>query len=433
MNSSFVEIAVIVLLLLANGVFAMAEIAVVSARKLRLQRMAEQGSAQARTALELANHPNQFLATVQIGITLVGILAGAFGGATIAQKLAAVLANVRFLAAYSESIAVGLVVLVITYLSLVVGELAPKRVGLSNAERIAAAVAVPMKSLAAITRPIVRFLDISTDVVVRSLGIKPSDEPSITPEELKILIDQGTASGAFEEMEQDMIEKVLRLDERSISAVMTPRPQIIWFDVDDAPAQIYQKIAESQHSRFPVFQDTQDNVLGIVRVKDVLIQNLSGHSFDLRPLLRPVVFVPENLSVLEVLELFKQRGTHLALITDEYGSIEGMVTHNDILENIVGEIPIPGEPADPKAIRRDDGSWLIDGLLDIEEFKDTLQIRVLPKDDEYQYQTVGGFVISRLGSIPTAGQSFTWDNWHVEVVDMDGRRVDKVLVAPIKG
>jgi putative hemolysin len=424
------EVLIIFLLLVANGILAMAEIAIVSARKARLQHLAEAGNSQARAALELATNPNQFLATVQIGITLVGILAGAFGGATIAEEIATRLNEIPSLAPYGETIGVGMVVLGITYFSVVIGELVPKRLALNNAERIASAVAAPMRALSTITAPVVWLLGVSTDVVIRLLGVKPSIEPSITPEEIKVLIEHGTESGVFEASEQDMIESVLRLDERRVGALMTPRTQIVWFDIEDSPEDIRRKIANSQHSRFPVVQDSLDNVLGIVRAKDLLNQSLAGQPLGLGPLLRPPLFVPESMSALKVLELFKQKGTHIALIMDEYGGIQGMVTHNDILEDIAGYIPSAGEPAEPQATRREDGSWLLDGLLHIDELKEVFDIGELPDEEHGHYQTVGGFVMAQLRSIPTVGQCFEWGRLRFEVVDMDGRRVDKVLVTP---
>lgn len=430
MSSSVWEILIIFFLLLANGVFAMAEIAVVSARKAKLQQLAEAGNAKARTALELANDPNQFLAAVQIGITLVGILAGAFGGATLAESLAPYLGWIPLLEPYAETAAVVLVVLCITYCSLIIGELVPKRLALNNAEGIAMTVAGPMRALSAAAGPAVRMLSFSTELVIRLLRIKPSTEPSITPEEIKVLIEQGTESGVFEESEQDMIENVLQLDERRISAFMTPRTQIVWFDIEDSPEDIRRKVADCQHSRFPVVNGSLDNVMGIVRAKDMLNQMLSGQPLDLKLLLQPPLFVPESMSALKVLELFKQQRTHLALIADEYGGIHGMITHNDILEDITGYVPfsLSGGPAEPQAVQRDDGSWLLDGLLSIDELKEIFDLEKLPDEEHGHYQTVGGLVMAQIRSIPTAGQWFEWGDLRFEVMDMDGRRVDKVLV-----
>lgn len=423
------EILTILLLLVANGIFAMAETAIISARKARLQQLANEGNAQARAALELATNPNQFLATVQIGITLVGILAGAFGGATIADGIAANLKGIPILAAYSDTIAVGIVVLVITYLSLIIGELVPKRLALNNAEQIAAMVAVPMRLLSAITSPAVRLLSFSTDIVIRLLGVKPSTEPTITPEEIKVLIQQGTDSGIFEETEQDMIESVLSLDDQKVRAFMTPRIQIIALDIEDSLEQIRQKITNAPYSRFPVIKRGMDNILGIIHAKDLLVQNFANQPLDLQSLLHAPLFVPENMSALKVLDLFKQQGIHLALVADEYGGIQGIVTINDILEAIVGDIPSAGEKTTtPEAKQRDDGSWLIDGLLPTDQFKEIFNLERLPENEDSNYLTVGGLVMNWLGSIPTAGQSFEWEKLRFEIMDMDGRRVDKVLV-----
>jgi len=432
LNELALEIIIIFLLLVANGVFAMSEIAVVAARKIRLQQLADSGNKQAQAALKLAKNPNQFLATVQVGITLVGILAGAFGGATIAENIAAYLNTLPILAPYSELIGVGIVVIVITYLSLIIGELVPKRLALNNPERIASMMAPPMQFLSKIALPVVRLLDISTNVVIRLLGVKPSLEPAITLEEIKVLIEQGTESGIFEETEQDMIENVLRLDERPVGAWMTPRTKIVWLDIDEPLEEIRRKVVEYHYSRFPVAKDNLDNIIGVVRAKDLLVQSLTHQPLDLKGLLRPPLFIPESMSALDVLELFKKQGTHIALVTDEYGGIEGMITHNDILEDIVGNIPIAGEPsAEPQAQQREDGSWLVDGLLDIDTLKEIFEIEQLPDEEDRGYHTVGGFIMSQVHGIPIVGQYFEWRHLRFEVVDMDGRRVDKVLISPL--
>jgi putative hemolysin len=423
------QIFIIFVLLLANGLFAMSELAIVAARKVRLQQLAEAGDKRARAALRLAQAPNQFLATVQVGITLVGILAGAFGGATIAEKMGAALRSIPLLGPYSDLISVIVVVIIITYFSLVIGELVPKRLALNNSERIATLVAGPMQFLAKMTRPVVHLLDRSTDLFIRLLGIKPSAEPAITLEEFKVLIEQGTESGVFEAAEQDMIENVLRLDERPVGAWMTPRPKIVWLEIDEPPESIQQKVIQYRHSRFPVAQDNLDNVIGVVWAKDLLVQSLSGNPLDLKVLLHPPLFIPESMTALTVLELFKQQGSHLALVTDEYGGIEGMVTHNDILEDVVGNIPMVGQAAaEPQAIKRADGSWLVDGLLDIDTLNDILGIKLLPEDRYRGFHTVAGFFLSQVHTIPKPGQSFEWQDLRFEVADMDGRRIDKVLV-----
>ena len=431
MSRSLLEIVIVFLLLIANGIFAMSEAAIISARKARLQHRADNGDVRAQAALDLAANPNQFLAAVQIGITLVGIFAGAFGGATLAEEIAVLLSQVPPLAPYGETIGVALVVLLITYFSLIIGELVPKRLALNNAEQIAAMVAGPMGFLAMLTRPVVWFLGVSTDLVIRLLGVRPTEEPTITPEEIRVLIEQGTESGIFEASEQDMIERVLQLDERPVGLLMTPRSQIVWFDIADPPAVVQHKIATSHYSRFPVIQGSLDKVLGVVRVKELLLQFMAGNPFQLPDLLQPVLFVPENLSALRVLELFKQKGAGTALVLDEYGGVQGMVTHNDILEDIVGYMPPAGADQEPQAIQRGDGSWLLDGLLHIDQLKEIFEIDKLPHEERGRYRTVAGFVINQLRRIPTVGQFFEWEQLRFEVVDMDGYRVDKILVTPV--
>jgi putative hemolysin len=425
------ETLVIFLLIGANGLLAMSEIAIVAARKARLQQSANSGDAGARTALELAAHPNRFLATVQIGITLVGILAGAYGGATLAPEIERLVFEVPALAPYAGIIGVGVLVVGITFFSLVLGELAPKRIALVHAERIASAVAAPMRFLSSLAFPLVRLLGVSTDLVLRIFRVKPSLEPHVTPEEIKILVEQGTALGVFEESEQDMIEGVLRLDERSIGAFMTPRIQMVWIDVGDSPEILRAKILDSPHSRFPVIQGSFSNVLGVVSAKDILKQSLSGQPTNLRQALGPPLFVPESASALRVLELFKREGTHFALVTDEYGGIQGLVTDRDILEAIVGELPSRDEPHEPEVIVREDGSWLVDGLLNIDRLKEILQMDILPDEESGRYHTVSGFMMTQLGGIPAVGQHFEWESFRFEVMDMDGRRVDKVLIARV--
>lgn len=428
MNTLLLEIALILLLVLINGLFAMSEMAVMSARKARLQQAIDEGNARAKIALALAEHPTGFLATVQIGITLAGILAGTFGGATLAQWIAAALMAVPLLAPYSTTIGIAIVVVVITYLSLVLGELVPKRLALTAPERIAARVAGPMTILAKIVQPLVRFLSVSTDLTFRLLGIQPAADPAITLEELRILVDQGRQSGVFEDAEQDMIEGVLRLDERRVGSLMTPRTQIIWLDSADSDDMVREKITASGHSRFPVCQGSLENVLGILRIRDLLARSMTCQALDLQSLLLPPLFVPETTSALRVLALLKAQKRHIALVTDEFGSIQGLITHNDILEAVVGEMPGIGEPDEPGAVQRADGSWLVDGLLSVETFKELLGLDELPDETQDVYQTIGGFVMYQIGMIPTVGQVFIWQDIRFEIVDMDGRRVDKVLV-----
>jgi putative hemolysin len=432
MPSMSFEVLAIFLLIIINGILAMSEIAVVSARKTRLQQWAEGGNAKARAALELANDPNQFLATIQIGITLVGILAGAFGGATIAEELAAILNNISWLAPYSEPLSLALVVLVITYLSLVVGELVPKRLALNNPERLATAIATPMQLLSRVAYPAVHLLGLSTELLLRTLGVKPSTEPPVTEEEIRALIEQGTRAGMFEEAEQEMVERVFRLGDRRVSAVMTPRTEIVWLDREASAEEIRHTITTSVHSRFLVADGSLDNVLGVVHAKDLLAHILGEQGVDLTATLQQPLYVPASMRALKVLELFKQSGTHIALVIDEYGGIQGLVTPSDILEAIVGDLPEAGEQLEPLAVQREDGSWLLDGMLPVDEFKDLFDLVELPGEDQGIYQTLAGFVIMQLGRIPVVSDHFEWEGLKIEVVDMDGNRVDKVLITPTR-
>ncbi|WP_204151663.1 hemolysin family protein [Leptolyngbya sp. CCY15150] len=433
MSSITLELLIILVLVLANGLFAMSEIAVVSSRKARLQEMSDKGDLKARAALELANSPNRFLSTVQVGITLIGILAGAFGGATLSQSLAVYLKRVpiAMIVESSDAIALVVVVLSITYLSLILGELVPKRLALNHPEKIAASVAVPMRFLSVMTAPVVHLLTTSTEWVLKVLGIEANpNEPLVTEDEIKVLIRQGTEAGMFEMAEQDMLERVFRLSDQTVSALMTPRPDILWLDLNDTIDMNRQKLIRSNHTRFPVCQNSLDNMLGVVSVTDVLARSLTEQAIDFTALLQQPLFIPENTRALKVLEFFKQSGTHIALVVDEYGVIQGLVTLNDVMEVIIGDIPFSDQPQEQPAIQREDGSWLVDGMLPIDRFKTLFKVRDLPGEQWGNYQTLGGFVITYLGRIPAAADHFYWNGFRFEVMDMDGNRVDKMLVMP---
>lgn len=409
----------------------MSEMALVSARKGRLQQLANQGDVKARIALELVTSPNQFLSTVQIGITLIGIFAGAFGGATIAEKLEKHLKLIPLLAPHSGAIALVLVVVIITYLSLVFGELVPKRLALNEPEHIATSVAVQMQSLAKIAAPGVNLLSNSTEIVLHLLGIVPSKEPTVTEEEIKILIEQGTEAGTFEEAEQEMLNRVFCLGDRRVSQLMTPRPEIVWLDLENSSEVNRQKVINSTHTRFPVCQGGIDNVIGVVQVNTLLARSLVDQPFDLTSSLQQPLFVPESTWALKVLELFKQSSPDLALVVSEYGVLQGLVTLNDVLEAIIGEIPSVDHSNDSQIVQRDDGSWLVDGMLPIEDFKKFFGLAELPGEKRGNYYTLGGFVITHLGRIPSAADHFDWQGMRFEVMDMDGKRVDKILVIPL--
>ncbi|HZD10738.1 MAG TPA: hemolysin family protein [Candidatus Binatia bacterium] len=422
------EIAIVLLLILVNGIFAMSEIAIVSARRVRLERMARNGNRGAQRALELVNTPNRLLSTVQVGITLVGIFAGAFGGATIADELADVLSRIGPLRPYAASISLALVVGIITFLSVVVGELVPKRIALQNPERVSSLVARPMELISLAAAPIVRLLSLSTEGVLRLLGIEARPQSAVTEEEIRVLVEQGAQAGMIEEVERDMVESIFRLDDRPLEAMMTPRLEIVWLDVNNRAEENRRLIETSTFTRFPVCDGSLDNVLGIVHSKDLLSNCLDGRPLQIAEAMRPPLFVPETVHALRALERFKQSGIHMALLIDEYGGIEGLVTLFDILEAIVGDIPTLGEQEDQQIVQREDGTWLVDGLLPIDEFMLAFDLREMPA--EGSYQTLGGFMVLMLGNVPSTGEYFEWHEMRFEVADMDGHRVDKILIAP---
>lgn len=422
------ELLIVLLLIIINGLFAMAEIAIISARKSRLQQMANDDNANARAALELSNTPNKFLSTVQIGITLVGIFAGAFGGATIASSLSEQLQQVPILGTYSNIISLSIVVVVITYLSLIIGELVPKRLALSNPEKIASLVARPMNSISKISSPLVWLLSVSTEGVIKLLRIKQSDEPTISEEEVRMLVREGARVGVFDIAEKDIVERTLKLGDKKVNTLMTSRKEVVWLDIDSSFKSIRSTITKHPHSHFPICREGLDNVVGIVRTEDILTDFLREEKIDLQKFLHKPLFIPESMDGLKVLELFRKSGIHMALVVDEYGNVQGLVSLNDILEAIVGDIPTYDELEDKEIIKRENGSFLVDGLLSSDEFKEFFNLKSLPGEKTGLFHTVGGFVMHRLGRIPVTGDRFSFSVFSFEVVDMDGNRVDKVLV-----
>lgn len=431
MSVIVLEILFILLLVLANGLLSMSEMAVVSARKARLQHLVNQGNAKARIALDLASSPDRFLSTIQIGITLVGILAGAIGGATIAAQLGARLSAIPAISPYSEAIGVGVVVLSITYLSLVLGELVPKRLALNNPERVASGVAKPMRALSIAAAPLVRLLEVSTRIALKVLRVEQSSEPPVTEEEIKLLMEQATKSGIFKETEQYMVKNILRLEDKRVSTLMTTRLDIVWLDIDAPFHQIRQKIANSHYSRFPVCKGNLDNIVGIVKAKEMLAYDPGNDDSEWKRLIRNPLFIPESRSALDTLESFKKAHLHIALIIDEYGAVEGLVTTNDILETIVGAIS-SGRHAEDPAVQREDGTWLLAGALSIDDLKEILPVGELPGEERELYQTLAGFIMTYLGRVPSETDSFEWKGFRFEVIDMDGKKIDKVLVSPLR-
>jgi len=426
------EILAIVLFAIANGVFAMSEISVVSARRARLEALAKEGDRKARIALDLANNPNDFLSTVQIGITLIGTLSGAFGGATLAAYLTAPLNGVSWIAPHGDAVALGIVVVAISYLSLVVGELVPKRIGLSNPERFASALGPAMHLLSRVASPAVRFLSWSTDVVVRLIPMRHETQQTVTEEEVRHMLDQATQTGTFEQAEQEMVEGVFRLADRRVVELMTPRHEITWIDPADSHEQIRETLRLSSHTRFPVADGDLDRLLGFIHVKHLLDELLAGQPFEIKPLIRKAPVVPESMRALKALDVLKTSKSYLAFIVNEHGGVEGLVTLSDLFEAVIGDVPAAESPSQAShAVQREDGSWLIDGMMPAYQFKELLEIRALPGEGQGTFTTLGGFIMSALGQVPKVTDHIKHSGWRLEVMDMDGSRVDKVLVSPL--
>ena len=422
------DIILLFILFLLNGVFAMSELAIASSRKTRLQQWAEEGDDRAAVALRLAEHPNRFLATVQIGITLIGIITGFYGGATLSEPVAQYLARFPAIAPYSRSIAVVIVVGLVTYLSLLVGELVPKRLALQNAERIAMAVAQPMNLLSRIAAPLVTFLGASSEFILRLLGVRHAGDPPITEEEIEILLQEGAAAGVFDPAEHEMVEGIFDLGDREARELMTPRYRLVALDVDDPLDESFRKMAASPHQIFPVYEGDLDRLLGMAPVKSLWAASLSGGPIDLRVLTEPALIVPESMPALEVLQRFRDRASNAAMVVDEYGGVQGLISLHDLMEAITGDLAVSQERSG-EVVRRDDGSWLLDGALPVHEVRDVLEIDdPLPGEEDGDYETLGGFLMSRLERIPDVGDTTDWSGHRFEVVDMDGRRVDRVLV-----
>ncbi len=430
MQATLLESIFILLLIVANGWFAMSEIAMVSARRYRLEHRAAAGDAGARAALDLLATPSRFLSAIQLGITLVGVMAGAVGGATLAVRLADALGALPPLAPYADAIGVAVVVVAITYASLVLGELVPKRLALSRPERIAALAAPWMQRLARLARPAVAILSASTEAAARLLRIRAPAPPTVTEEEIRRLIERAAVSGAVQPVEREIVERVFRLGDRSVSTVMTPHPDMVWLDLENPEDDQVRRLVTSGHSRFPVVRGGRDNVVGMLHTQDLLAQHLAGRPLDVETALRPALFLPETMPALGVLEQFREARSNAALVLDEYGSLQGIVTAADVLEGIVGELPERRTRDEPEVFQRQDGSWLFDGAVPIDELKLRCEVATLPGEEERRYETVGGFVMAYLGRVPDTGDAFEWAGYRFEVMDMDQRRVDKVLVTP---
>jgi putative hemolysin len=429
-----VELAVVAALILLNGVFAMAEMALVASHKLRLQRLAGAGNAGAQAALDLASAPDRFLPTVQVGVTLIGVLAGAFGGATIAEELAARLAEVGWLAEYQEAVAVGIVVAAITFTTIVIGELVPKRLALARPERFAVVLARPLRLLSRLADPVVRLLGATTRAVLWLLRARETPSGTVSEEEIRIMIAHGAATGILHEAEHAMVENIFRLGDRRVSQLMTPRGEVVWLDAEDAPAVHLETMLSSGHSNFPVCQRHVDNLLGVVSLKDVLPRIAAGQGVVLPEQLRQPLFVGETTPAVRLPELLRRFGTHIAIVIDEYGGVQGLVTLDDLLTAVVGALPELDEaPEEPEAVRREDGSWLVDGVVTLERLRELVPIGALPGEERGDFETLAGFLLTELQRVPRAGDHVIVRGLRIEVVDMDGHRIDKVLIVPAGG
>jgi putative hemolysin len=423
MSPIWKQLLTILLLIIFNGLLAMSEAAMLSVRKARLQHRINEGDRQAKLALKLAENPNKFLSTIQIGITLIDVLIGAISGAAAAQLFINWLAQMPSLAPYSQVIGVAVGVVVTAYFSIVLGELVPKRLALLNPERLSSAIAGPMNFIASLFTPFVWLLSKSTDLILHTFRIRHTDELPVTEEELLVQLDQGTQAGVFEETEQDMVEGVFSLSDQRVNALMTPRNEIVWLDVHDTGEEIRRKMTDTPFSRFPVAEDSLDHLLGVVKAKDVLLANIKNGK-DLEKIARPPLFVPETAFGSRALEMLKEAKREMVFVLDEFGIVQGLLTLADILEEIVGAFE-----GEPQATQRQDGSWLLDGMLPNDEFKEIFNLRHLP--DEEEYETLGGFVMLHMRRIPQSADVFEWNGLRFEVVDMDGKRVDKIMVTTI--
>jgi putative hemolysin len=420
------EIAILLGLIVLNGVFAMSEIALMTARKARLQKLAEAGDLSAGAAIQLGDDPNRFLSTVQIGITSIGILNGIVGEATLAHPFSIWLQRIGVEGNLSGYLATGLVVISITYFSIVLGELVPKRLGQISPEPIARLVARPMLWLAALTKPFVRLLSGSTQLVLRTFGVTERSEPSVTQEEINMMLAEGSSAGVIEHHEHQMVRNVFRLDDRQIASLMVPRSDIVYFDVNEPLDENLKRFEESDHSRFPVVRGGWDDVLGVVNARQLLVPTLRNEKPSLTKDLQPAVFVPESLTGMELLENFKNSGVQLAFIIDEYGEVQGIVTLQDVMEAITGEFKTH-RAEDAWAVQREDGSWLLDGLIPVPELKDRLSLKGVPEEERGRYNTLSGMVMLLLGRLPQTTDRCEWENWTFEIIDIDGKRIDKVL------
>ena len=425
-----IEILLLLFLVMLNGVFAMAELALVGARRTRLQAAANGGNRGAQAALTLLGQSGRFLSTVSIGITLIGVSVSTIGGDSFAIPLAGVLAEVPMLANYAHPLAVGIIVISIAFLTVVIGELVPKRIAIGHPEAISSFLSRFMTLVMNVVSPAEWFLSGATNLVLKLVPISASSSAPVTDEEINLMMREGAAAGEFHETESAIVQMALRLGDRHVDAIMTPRTQVELLDLEDGLEANLAKIEASDLSRFPVVEGGPENVVGILQVKDLLAVALAGEKIDLRALIRPPLYVPNTVPALKLLETLRKSGEPVALIVDEYGDFDGLVTLHDILQALVGDIAEQGEQAEQGIVRREDGSWLIEGLTPVDDVKDALGIKTLPEEESGDFHTLGGFLMARMKRVPRVSDHITVEGWRFEVTDMDGHRVDKVLVVP---
>ncbi|WP_083711231.1 hemolysin family protein [Domibacillus epiphyticus] len=430
MDSIWISIVFVLILIIANGIFAMTEIAIVTSKKNRLEKLQEEGDSRAAYALKLAEDPNQLLSTIQIGITLIGVITGAFGGATIAGQLAVYVEQIEVLSPFSYELSFAVVVGLSTYLSLIIGELVPKRIGMGNPEKVACAVAKPMFYFSKIGKPLIWFLSKSTEIVLKLMRIKPTKEPDVTEEEITQLIEQGVYSGVVEAIEQDLVEQIFYLGDKRLGDILTPRTQLVWIDIEDSFEENIRRMNESRYSKFPVGEGSLDNFQGILHTKDVFSKMVSAEEFKLTECIEETLVLPEAMKVFQALEILKKSGQHEAIVIDEYGGIEGFVTLHDIVENIVGDMP--EDETEPQIVERNENSWLADGLVSIDTFMRYFELEEITILHGSNFHTLGGFITNQIGEIPKVKDTIQVGDLLLEVVDMDQFRVDKVMISRVE-
>lgn len=427
------EIPILIALILLNGVFAMSEIALVTARKARLQKLIDEGDSAAAAALKLGEDPTRFLSTIQIGITSIGVLNGIFGEAALAQPMAEWLVQLGMASNYASTLSTAVVVVLITYVSIVVGELVPKRLGQTNPESIARLVARPINLLAKLTKPFVLLLTGSTLALLRLLGVRQTNDSSVTEDEIHAVLAEGTTSGAIEQNEHTMIRNLFRLDDRQISSLMVPRSDVVCLDVSLSFEENMAILESQDHARYPVIEGNFENLLGVINSRQWLAHALKGQRDlkDAKDLIHKPIYIPETITGMELLENFKQSGAPMAFVIDEYGEVQGIVTVRDLTEAITGEF-VTEDPSDAWAVEREDGSWLLDGHIPVVELKDRLGLKTVPEEEKGRYQTLSGMMMLLTGKLPAVTDKVVWEAWEFEVVDMDGKIIDKILATKVE-